>query len=335
MSFPSPRNETARLAALRDLQILDTPAERLYDDVVQLAAAICRTPIALINLVDADRQWGKALVGLESSEAPREASFCARTIVADDGLLVVPNTLEDPAWATNAQVVGEPRLRFYAGAAIVDGDGHALGSVCVADREPRVLAAQALDALQVLARQTAAHFALRRQTRRLHEANDELRRLAVQDPLTGLPNRTLLYDRLEHALRRSGRSGGVVGVIFCDLDGFKAVNDELGHEAGDELLCTVAQRLLFAARETDTVARLAGDEFVVVCPDVGDETTLTAVAERLSAAVARPTRLRDGAADPGMSMGLVLAAAGEDVDSVLRRADAAMYAAKRGRLVAV
>lgn len=170
MTYPVPTDEAGRLAALQELSILDTPREQLYDDVVALAAAICRTPIAIINLVDADRQWGKALVGLDSSEAPREASFCARTIVAPDGMLVVPDTLDDAAWATNAQVLGAPHLRFYAGAAI-HHDGHAVGSLCVADRAPRELDATSRAALQVLARQTAAHLQLRVRSRDLESAN--------------------------------------------------------------------------------------------------------------------------------------------------------------------
>ncbi len=330
MTYPVPTDEAGRLAALQALQILDTPREQLYDDVVALAAAICRTPIAIINLVDGDRQWGKALVGLESSEAPREASFCARTIVAPDGMLVVPDTLRDVAWSTNAQVLGDPHLRFYAGAAIVH-EGHAVGSVCVADRTPRELDDGARAALQVLARQTGAHLQLRLRSRHLQTANDELRRLSVQDPLTCLANRTLLFDRLEHALRRRARNGGPVGVLFGDLDGFKAVNDSLGHAAGDEVLRAVARRLTRAARGTDTVARLAGDEFVVVCADLADAADLSAVADRLSAAVARPVPGLGGPVVPELSFGFALAQDGEDADELLARADASMYLAKQQR----
>src|SRR5687767_347654 len=137
--FPVPQNEAERMGALREVEILDTPPEQIYDDIVALASAICRTPIAVVNFIDEDRQWGKALVGLASSEAPRDASFCARTIVAEDGTFVVPDTAIDPDWSENAMVLGEPNLRFYAGAAIVV-DGNALGTVCVADREARDLA---------------------------------------------------------------------------------------------------------------------------------------------------------------------------------------------------
>ena len=328
-----PPNETARLSALYDLEILDTPAEELYDDVVKLAAAICDAPIAIINFVDADRQWGKALIGLESSEAPREASFCARTIVAQDDVLVVEDTTADPDWASNAQVVGAPHLRFYAGAAIRTEEGHALGTVCVADRAVRTISEDQIEGLRVLARQTSANLKLRRQSKRLVEANAELRRLAIEDPLTGLANRTLVFDRLTQALGRRRRSDSRLGVLFCDLDSFKPINDRLGHQAGDDLLRIIAERLSAVGRVTDTVARLAGDEFVVVCPDLGATEDLDRIARRVAEAVAQPAYVGGMDVIPSMSIGTALAEVGDDAESLLGRADEAMYVAKwRGRL---
>jgi diguanylate cyclase (GGDEF)-like protein len=327
--YPVGPDEQARVRALRALDILDTPPEPGFDDLVAVAAALCRAPIAIINFVDADRQWGKALVGLEDSEAPREASFCARTITSDSGLLVVPDTHADPAWSGNAQVTGAPHLRFYAGAAIVTPDGHAVGSICVADREPREIDAETLTALEALARQAADQLELRRLSRRLASANVQLRRLAVQDPLTGLANRTLLHDRLTQALRTRRRTGRPVGVLFGDVDGLKRVNDELGHDAGDTLLRAVAQRLSEAARGGDTVARLGGDEFAVVCPDLTAGEDVAVVRDRLVARVAQPLLLAGEEHVPRISIGAVLAADDEDADALLRRADAAMYAIKR------
>ena len=321
---PGPPNESARLAALYDLEILDTPSEELYDDVVRLAAAICDAPIAIINFVDADRQWGKALVGLDGSEAPREASFCARTIVAARRRAVVEDTPADPDWAGNAQVVGDPHLRFYAGAAILTDEGHALGTVCVADRAARTLSDEQLEGLRVLARQTSANLELRRQSKRLVEANAELRRLAIEDPLTGLANRTLVFDRLTQALGRRRRSDGLLGVLFCDLDSFKPINDRLGHQAGDDLLCIIAERLTPAGRVTDTVARLAGDEFVVVCPDLGEPEDLQRIARRVAEAVSVPARVGGMDVTPRMSIGTAIAELGDDAESLLaprRRGD--------------
>jgi diguanylate cyclase (GGDEF)-like protein len=328
--YPIPANESERLALLQELAILDTAPEPLYDDVAKLAAAICGTPIAIINFVDSDRQWGKALVGLDDSEAPREASFCARTIVADDGMFIVSDALNDPYWSQNQMVTGDPNLRFYAGASIVAED-LALGTVCVADREPRELTEEQLEALRILARQTAAHLELRRRSAQLESMNDQLHDMALADSLTGLPNRTLLFDRLDIALRMRARSGCTVGVVFIDLDHFKSVNDTLGHQAGDELLRAVASRLRGATRDADTVARVGGDEFVIVYPELPSEASLDTMTARLVDAVQRPVRVMATEVTPELSIGCVIAGEGDNADSLLKRADELMYQAKRSR----
>jgi diguanylate cyclase (GGDEF)-like protein len=322
-------DESERLATLRELEILDTEPEQIYDDVVALAAQICDMPIAIINFVDAERQWGKALVGLESSEAPREASFCARTIEQEQGVMVVPDTTADPRWADNPQVTGFPGLRFYAGAAIVTEEGQALGSVCVADnRTPRDLDPDQIEALRLLARQTASHLKLRRQAAELARANGQLRELAIKDGLTGLPNRAFFQEALRIALRQ--RRKGLPGLLFCDMDGFKQVNDRHGHHVGDELLRLAAQRMTQTAREGDLVARLAGDEFVVLCPGIEEPADLDAVADRLTAAIAQPAVIGGIDLAPRISVGAALARRGEDPAELLRRADAAMYRVKTG-----
>ena len=320
-------DEATRLEALRELAILDTAPEQLYDDVVALAAAICETPIAIINFVDADRQWGKALIGLSSSEAPRSASFCSETIQRPDGMLIVEDTCADPAWSSNPQVSGAPGLRFYAGAAITTDDGHAVGSVCVADTSgPRQLDDRKRDALRVLARQTASHLKLRRQTVELSRANEQLRELAINDQLTGLANRTFFGEVLELALRQ--RRHGHPGLLFCDMNGFKQVNDRLGHHAGDELLKITADRLTRSVRDGDVVARLGGDEFVVVCPGVEAVAELDEISARLTAVVAQPVQIAGFEMLPSVSIGIALADERDTSSTLLARADHAMYANK-------
>jgi diguanylate cyclase (GGDEF)-like protein len=221
-------------------------------------------------------------------------------------------------------------VRFYAGAPIVTRAGHALGTVCIADHVTRDFTHAQRESLRVLARQTAAHLELRRTTRSLADACASLRHMAVHDGLTGLANRVLLHDRLALALKQRRRTGRAVGVLFGDLDGFKAINDTLGHHAGDELLKVVAERLATTARDTDTVARFAGDEFVVVLPELGLASDLDAVALRMAAAVACTATLSCGrSVTPAISLGRALAQDGEDADALLGRADAAMYDAKR------
>jgi diguanylate cyclase (GGDEF)-like protein len=157
----------------------------------------------------------------------------------------------------------------------------------------------------------------------------ELERLALLDPLTGLPNRALMHDRLQGALNRMKRHGRKVGVLFLDLDRFKVVNDSLGHDAGDSLLCVLGDRISRALRSGDTLGRLGGDEFVVVAEEIGDARDLASLAERILAAIARPLHLQGYEIAPSASIGIAVAEDGSgDTESLLRDADLAMYRAK-------
>lgn len=164
-------------------------------------------------------------------------------------------------------------------------------------------------------------------------AEDELAIRALHDALTGLPNRDLLLDRLDVALSRLDRGAGAVAVLFLDLDGFKRVNDDLGHEAGDVVLVEVARRLRASLRPADTLARFGGDEFVAVAADIDDPAVAGALVERLTRCLDEPIELPDGAtASVGVSVGLALAADGSRAgDDLIREADTAMYLVKHGR----
>lgn len=129
---PWPAKETLRLAKLQDYDILDTLPEPAYDDIVVLAAHVCQAPTALISLIDADRQWFKAKVGIDVDETPRSLSFCTFTI-QQSGVLVVEDTQNSDQFRDHPLVTGDPYIRFYAGAPLVTPDGHALGSLCVVD----------------------------------------------------------------------------------------------------------------------------------------------------------------------------------------------------------
>lgn len=149
---PFPPNEATRLAALMSFNILDTPAEAEFDDLTRLISRICETPIALISLIDAGRQWFKSRVGLEASETPREIAFCSHTILGKD-VLEVQDATADSRFADNPLVTGDLGLRFYAGVPLNASDGSNLGSLCVIDRVPRALNPLQLDALRTLGRQ--------------------------------------------------------------------------------------------------------------------------------------------------------------------------------------
>jgi signal transduction histidine kinase len=183
--------ERERLEILRRLDILDTAPEQEFDDLTALAAAICGTPISLISLIDTDRQWFKARVGVDAPELPRETAFCARAIEQDD-LFVVPDATEDPRFAANPDVTGGLHVRFYAGAPLVTQEGAALGTLCVIDRTPREITPEQERALRALSRAVGAQLELRRQNERLRALDrlkDEFVAVVAHDlrtPLTAI-----------------------------------------------------------------------------------------------------------------------------------------------------
>jgi diguanylate cyclase (GGDEF)-like protein/PAS domain S-box-containing protein len=575
---PLPPDEAERLAALCRYAVLDTDQEQAFDDLCELAAVICDTPMAALSFVDADRQWFKARRGIALAETPREDAFCAHTILGDE-VLEVPDAREDPRFAHNPLVTGEPGVRFYAAAPVRTSGGHRLGAVCVLDREPRRLSDAQRAALGILARQAMDELDLRlaraeQQTVRtrfeslVHKASDvmatiapdgtvlyatpnvvdvlgfELEELyganafefvhaadleaglsnlasalehpgepqttrvrvrapdggwrhlvatatshladpaiggvvlnisdvteqvemtaalaasearfrhlvhhssdiiaivdpdgairyaspavtrvlghrvedvvgrhvgdlvdpsqrhlvdaallgvrasgddiegselrlrhadghwlwfdvistnllddpavgglvvnardvterkqyetqllheALHDPLTGLPNRALLEDRLEQALSRAQRLGAEVAVMFLDIDHFKLVNDSSGHAIGDLLLVETARRLEAATRASDSVVRFGGDEFVVLCEDTALEEA-RALAQRIRSRLSQPVAIDGQSFFLDVSVGIAHARPTDDVGSLLQAADTAMYVAKeqgRGRV---
>jgi diguanylate cyclase (GGDEF)-like protein/PAS domain S-box-containing protein len=453
--------EEARVRALRALGVLDTPQEDRFDRYTRIAAAAFGAPIALVSLVDAQRQWFKSRVGLDLCETPRSLAFCSHAIALDD-LLVVNDTHLDERFADHPMVVGAPFVRFYAGQPVHSLDGQPLGTLCLLDQQPRQfgdaekrmlrdLAQMVQDELNrgvLVAARDAAQMALRElnvqlerriedRTRELQvkhrlleqeaqqrmkyltelaesraqaaeseerlrtiadnvpaliayidsgmryafanqryqewfgvksadmlgktvpeamgeaffaprraalercldghasaleieeerrgrrrvlsttylphlrdgvvqgiyvlttdatsarEYERQLHALAHSDHLTGLPNRRSYEERLAQAIARSRRSAMAMALVYLDLDHFKQINDSLGHASGDAVLREFGRRLSASVRATDTVARLAGDEFVIVLEQVGSARECARIADKLLEAM-RPDFLVDG-----------------------------------------
>ena len=252
--------EQARLAALHDLRVLDTLPEQAFDDIVQLASQICGTPLGLVSLVDEQRQWFKARVGLAATQTPRDLAFCAHAINTPDALMVVADTAHDPRFRSNPLVTGEPKIRFYAGAPIVTAGGHALGTVCVIDTVPRELDAAQLGALQALARQASALFELRERTLALEEQARELARLSQ----AATEERRRSAEMLDLVLR-----GGDLGVWDLDVPtGRFTANDRefemFGHDPADPAARALDWRALIhpddrAPLQAELARHLAGE----------------------------------------------------------------------------
>jgi len=288
---PLPDNEAARLQALRETRLLDSPEDEVFDDITRLARDITGAPMALVSLIDQDRQWFLSHQGLATRETSRSIAFCAHAIQRNE-LFEVADALEDARFQDNPLVRGAPDIRYYAGVPLVISSGEALGTLCVLDTVPRQLTAKQREALKTLAHSVVAEMELRRKVIRLEQEVVRRReseflatQLAMRDPLTKLPNRLALTERLNLQLRHAIRKQSHLAFLFVDLDRFKLINDTLGHEVGDAALLEVADRLTRVLRDSDTVARLGGDEFAVLLPEVSNAEVAMTIAAKLNQAL--------------------------------------------------
>jgi diguanylate cyclase (GGDEF)-like protein/PAS domain S-box-containing protein len=464
-------NEAAELRALWTRELLDSQPELECEELVQLAAAICGTPIGLVTLLDERNQWFRGSPDLKLGETPREVAFCAHAI-RQNGLFVVKDSLMDARFASNPLVSADPAIRFYAGVALYAKEGNPLGTLCVIDTAPRILTAEQAHALEVIGRQVSvrlesivqryalqqalnekdkasaglraseelfrafmnaspflsyikdaagrllfynrsfaqrfgvteyawlgrtdeqlwsrsltksvrthdlevmaggrmveteeqirasdgtisslrsfkfpchdsagnmllagvavdvsaevAHKAeLERYHRDLEEANDQLRKLAVTDELTGLRNRRSFEERLVMEFSMARRRKRELSVLLIDVDNFKQINDRWGHAAGDEVLRRLGMVLRTTVRLPDLPARYGGEEFVVLLPESGEESAM-GLARRVMQRVAT----EDWENEP-LTISVGMAAMNESLENgfqLVELADEALYAAKR------
>jgi diguanylate cyclase (GGDEF)-like protein len=338
-----PVDEPLRLEALQRYAILDTPAEQTFDDLATIASAICGTSMALVSLVDAERQWFKARKGLAAPETARDVAFCAHAILEPTQVMEVRDATQDARFHDNPLVTGDPNIRFYAGAPLVTSDGQAVGTLCVLDPQPRQLEDGQREALAALSRQVVALMELRvayRELRHhlgerewyereldahraaLREENAALTAQSRTDPLTGLTNRRGFGEALQRALT----DDGPIGFAIVDVDHFKSINDGWGHPFGDSVLVAVAGALTQVLGEWGggSVGRIGGEEFALLLPgrDARAAATIAEMARKAVATLAMQVPVT-------ASLGLTERHTGDGASELYTRADAALYEAKR------
>ena len=314
----TPKNEEARLKALRSLSILDTPDEERFDRLVRLAKRMFNVPIALVSLVDENRQWFKACVGLDIREAAREISFCGHTIL-DDELFIINDTKEDFRFADNPLVVNEPYIRFYAGCPLRFLDGSRLGALCIIDTSPRTLSEDDIEALKDLAE--------------LAERELVAVQLASLDTITGIANKRGFITLAHNALGICTRLEIPATLAYLDLKDFKSINDKFGHIEGDKALAAFADNIRDTLRGSDVFARLGGDEFIVLFTDTSINRAEEIIA-RLRQSLDTYNNEANCGYDISFSAGIMAVDPEQDnsIDALLSRADHLMYERKQERL---
>ncbi len=315
----TPVDEAARLGTLRSLNILDTAPEERFDRLTRMAKRMFGVPIALISLVDENRQWFKSCQGLSVSETPRDISFCGHAVLGDD-ILMVPDALADERFHDNPLVTGEPKIRFYAGCPLWV-NGRKLGTLCLIDSHPRSLDADDRSLLRDLARMAEQEIAAVE--------------LATMDELTMMSNRRGFLAFGQHALSLCARLKRPASLFYFDLDDFKSINDRFGHAEGDRALVSFAALLMQTFRDSDVIGRLGGDEFVVLMTNCAEHESRHAL-HRLEQAADQHNQLHALGCDIRFSVGTVAydASRHPSIHALLAEADALMFERKRSKKAA-
>jgi diguanylate cyclase (GGDEF)-like protein len=325
---------------------MENTPEKAFDDITDLAALICETSIALVSLVDDGQQRFESRHGIDAGQAPRLVHFCEQSIAQPKDLFVVADVSRDERFADAAPGIDDTAIRFYAGAALVSAEGDTLGTLCVIDQVPHELTEGQEKALWALSRQVVTHVELRNAVdelensttqlrdyqsqleeyhKKLELTNARLRTLSVTDDLTGLNNRFAFEEELRNEFERAKQCDSPLSLLFLDADHFKFYNDEFGHPAGDIALRTIADYLKESMRTSDFIARIGGDEFVMILPGTTRESA-SVLAERCRKALEsatwpeRPITVSIGTSS--------LDGRRIDADTLIYEADQALYHAK-------
>lgn len=311
-----PLNEPYRLQALRALNILDTQREERFDRLTRLTRRLFQVPIALLSFTDEDRVWFKSTAGADFTEIPRNISFCGHAIL-DEGIFMVEDLSRDARFADNPGVT-DGGLRFYAGCPLCHPDGSRIGTLSICDHQPRTLNPDELETLRDLTGMVESEL------RAAH--------LATLDELCNINNRRGFLNLADQTLKLCKRQDTPASLIFFDLDEFKSINDRYGHDAGDCALREFADCLRAVFRSSDIIARLSGDEFVVLLPN----TPLLEVEEvrnRIEEMIRQRNSAAKGSYKITFSCGMVEFSPQQHitVEDLLKTGDALMYQSKQQR----
>ena len=325
---PRPPNEKDRLSVVQSLlpaTLRDLPE---LTALSTLTRDIFGTESAGVTIIEEDWQRIAASVGLGEVHCSRDQSVCTH-VVYRNAPIVIEDMSQHADFAHLPFVAGEPHFRFYAGAPIQIEDDVSVGALCVMDRRPRHFSHADFDRLQKFATVATGLIKMHRANVMLRQEEQHMRHAAMTDPLTGLYNRRALPTLVDASLRSILRRGGSGGVICLDLDRFKAVNDTMGHDAGDAMLTEAARRIRLVLRPADHAVRMGGDEFAIFFGTPMTREVLRDIAQRLLDLFRQPFRIGDTELCSRASLGIALAPRdGASLQELSAHVDLALYAAK-------
>ena len=318
MKIPEkPSNEAERLDTLSSLNILDTLPDAKFDRITRLCQRLFDVPIALVSLVDENRQWFKSCQGLGVSETSRDISFCGHAILGSD-IFVIKDASKDLRFADNPLVTDDPNIRFYAGYPLKSINGSKLGTLCIIDTVARDFTEKDSEALSDLGEMV--------------EQEINSLQLATLDELTKISNRRGFLSLAPHYLNFCKRQRTISSLVFIDLDKFKYINDTYGHAEGDRALTAFTEQMTLCFRQTDLLARLGGDEFVVLFSNT-DKNDSFGVLEKLEASLSQYNQDAHRGYELSFSYGIVQFEPEKHagIDDLLEEGDALMYTCKQQR----
>ncbi|CAH0528974.1 GGDEF domain-containing protein [Vibrio hippocampi] len=313
---PIPQDDESRIRAIRQLRISQQSEER-FDRITRLAKRMFNVDMALVTVIDRDTQWFKSVMGFEGTQTGRDISFCGHAILGDEPF-IVPDASRDRRFFDNPQVVDEPNIRFYAGVPLKLAQGFKIGTLCIVDSRPRHFSDQDVSDLMDLANLAESELA----------ANLD----STIDELTQISNRRGFITLADKVIQNCRFRTEPFSLALFDLDKFKLINDNLGHSVGDEALTTFACLLTENFRDSDVIARIGGDEFVVLMSGTTDIEAQTPLS-RFEEHVSQFNRNEKSSYELSYSVGVVCCSPLEEVShqDMLQRADQAMYLCKRSR----